>query len=276
MPRYGKTSRMTLWRKTTRRSDVFAQKSAAPIVFDRPRPMAPPMSAPSRSVTSVERSRVSMMTMKAPRPTPIKMLTLSTGWNGRVRAAAHATAAMKHARVMVCQGMAMTPGIKSPSYPTPLIRPARLGEAGFDLQGVPVIQLLQHGVRQPHAIELPEGVVRPVVVEILIVRLENPPVIGILRCLVSVLPEHHPVLVFGEKLCSRIRLAAELVEDGGHFEADVGERVEQFRGAPQVVAVPREVRGDEPRLRVLGEHVIAFLHQLLERRIAARGPVPIL
>ena len=46
-----------------------AQNSAAPIVFERPSPMAPPMSAPSRSVTSVERSRVSTKTMKTPRTT---------------------------------------------------------------------------------------------------------------------------------------------------------------------------------------------------------------
>ena len=50
---------MKLWRKTTRRSLVSAQKSAAPIVFARPSPMAPPISAPSRSVTSAARSRVS-------------------------------------------------------------------------------------------------------------------------------------------------------------------------------------------------------------------------
>jgi hypothetical protein len=80
---------MKLWRKTTRRSDASAQKSAAPIVFERPRPMAPPISAPRRSVTSVERSRVSMTTMRAPRTTPAAMLIPMEGWNARVRAAAH-------------------------------------------------------------------------------------------------------------------------------------------------------------------------------------------
>ena len=57
---------MKLWRKTTRRSVVSAQNSAAPIVFASPRPIAPPMSAPSRSVTSASRRRVSTITMTTP------------------------------------------------------------------------------------------------------------------------------------------------------------------------------------------------------------------
>ena len=70
---------MKLWRKTTRRSDASAQKSAAPIVFESPSPIAPPISAPSRSVTSAERSRVSIRTMSAPSEAPTATSTHSAG-----------------------------------------------------------------------------------------------------------------------------------------------------------------------------------------------------
>src|SRR5215204_3858175 len=257
---------MKLWMKTTRLSEASAQKSAAPIVFERPSPMAPPISAPSRSVTSAERSRVSTSTTITPSTIPIARLISSVGWNGRVSEAAHATAATNNARVTRCQGMSRGP--------RPLLRPPGLRQTGLHLQGVLVIELLQHRIRQPHPVQLPERVIRPVVVEILVMRLEDAPVVGILRRFVGVLAEHHAVLVLGEELRGGVGLPAELVEHRGHFEVHVLLRVELTRGAGQVVPVPVEVRTDEPRLRMLREHVVAFGHQLFERRVDAGRALP--
>jgi hypothetical protein len=58
---------------------LYAGTPAAPIVFDRPRPIAPPISAPSRSVTSTARSRVSMSTIRTPSAAPAATLTDSMG-----------------------------------------------------------------------------------------------------------------------------------------------------------------------------------------------------
>ena len=98
IPRYGNTRRMKLWRNTTRRSLASAQNSAAPIVFASPRPTAPPISAPSRSVTSASRRRVSTHTIRTPRPAPIRRLTSALELKGPARTAAYVTAATKRAR----------------------------------------------------------------------------------------------------------------------------------------------------------------------------------
>src|SRR3954471_6266731 len=167
-------------------------------------------------------------------------------------------------------------GYKAIIIPGPcLLGPPGLRQPGFYPQRILVIELLQDLVRQRHAIELPEGVVAAVIVEILVVRLEDAPVIRVFGRLVGVLAEHDAVLVLGEKLRRREGLAAELVEDRRHFEHDIGKRVQQMGGALEIVAIPGEVRGNEARLRMLGEHVVALLHQLLERRVVRRGAVAI-
>src|SRR4051812_7745127 len=124
--------------------------------------------------------------MRMPSATPTPMLIDRPGWNARVSAAAHATAATNSARVTRCQGMGMTPGMKTPSsYPRPcnradlkvcatcaaLPRPASLRQAGLDLQRVLVIELLENPVGESHAVQLPERVIAAVVVEVLVVGL---------------------------------------------------------------------------------------------------------
>src|SRR5688500_4101121 len=89
---------MKLWRKTMRGSVVSAQKSAAPIVFARPRPIAPPINAPNRSVTSADRSRDSIQMITRPSPAPMARFDTGSGLNGRVNIAAYVTARMNSPR----------------------------------------------------------------------------------------------------------------------------------------------------------------------------------
>ena len=62
-------------------------------------------------------------------------------------------------------------------------------------QRVPIVDLPQHVVGESNAVELPEGVVVPVVVEVLVLGFENAPVIRVLRGLERVLPEQDAVPV---------------------------------------------------------------------------------
>src|SRR5215218_3946032 len=68
-----------------------------------------------------------------------------------------------------------------------------------DAQRVPVIDLLQHRVWQIDAVQLPERVVWPVVVEVVVARLEDAPVVRVLLGLERVLAEQDAVLVFDEE-----------------------------------------------------------------------------
>src|SRR5436190_18110227 len=112
--------------------------------------------------------------MRMPSAIPTPRLIGRPGWNARVRAAAHATAATNSARVTRCQGMGMTPGMKllhhtlAPVLRYRLPRPAGLRQAGLDLQRVLVIQLFEDLVRESHAVQLPERVIAQVVVEVFV------------------------------------------------------------------------------------------------------------
>ena len=113
-----------------------------------------------------------------------------------------------------------------------------------------------------------------VVVEVLVAGLERPPVVRILVWLEAVLAEQHAVLVLHEEVVRRLRLAAELGENGRHLEVDVRHRVEHLLRLHQIVGAIGEVRADVGGLRMLAEHAIALGEQLLEarelpRRIAA-------
>ncbi len=77
----------------------------------------------------------------------------------------------------------------------PLLRPARLRKSRRDPKSIAVVDVLQHFVRQVEAVQLPEGVVIAVVVEVVIGGLEDPPEVGILTGLERVLAEEDPVLV---------------------------------------------------------------------------------
>jgi hypothetical protein len=57
-------------------------------------------------------------------------------------------------------------------------------------------------------------------------------------------------------------------ENRAHFDRHVWRVVEQLGGAGKVVGVPAKVRGDELRLRMLAEHVVALGQQLVERHPA--------
>src|SRR5678809_1050143 len=61
-----------------------------------------------------------------------------------------------------------------PTYP--LFRKGAARNGRRNLERVAVVELLEHRVRKPEAVELPERVVIPVVVEILVVGFEDPPV----------------------------------------------------------------------------------------------------
>src|SRR5688500_19764644 len=75
-----------------------------------------------------------------------------------------------------------------------LPRPARLRQSRRDLQRVLVIHLLQHSVGQIDSVQLPEGMVVPVIIEVVIARFEYPPVVRILLGLERVLTEQDAVL----------------------------------------------------------------------------------
>src|SRR6059036_2870698 len=78
---------------------------------------------------------------------------------------------------------------------TRLVRETRVREPRRQLQRVRVVELLQHRIGQADAVELPERVIVPVIVEILVVGLEHPPVVRILVGLIAVLPEQNPILI---------------------------------------------------------------------------------
>src|SRR5262245_28351296 len=102
-----------------------------------------------------------------------------------------------------------------------LLGPARFRQARHDSQCIFVIKLLQHGVGQIHAVELPERVIVPVVVEVLVLRLEYAPVVRVLLGLERVLAEENPVLVLDEEIMRRARLAPEGGENCADLAGDV-------------------------------------------------------
>ena len=146
------------------------------------------------------------------------------------------------------------------------LRKAGARQAGIELQRVGVVQLLQHSVRQRHPVQLPEGVVVTVIVEVFVGGLERAPVVRIFVGLIAVLAEQQPVLVLDEEVVRRARLTAEVVEHGADFGVDVRHLVEHRAEPAEVVGVPAQVRQDERRLRVLRDHPVALPHQLFERR----------
>src|SRR5215207_8220154 len=150
-----------------------------------------------------------------------------------------------------------------------LFRPAGLRQRRRQAQRVLVIELLQHGIWQIDAVQLPERVIVPVVVEVVVARLEHPPVVRILLGLERILAEEQPVLVRDEEVVRRARLAADVVEDRADLGVDVRHRVEHLAEPSQIVGLPPHVRGDERRLRMLLEETVALSHQLFERGIFA-------
>ena len=89
-----------------------------------------------------------------------------------------------------------------------------------------------------------------VIVEILIVGLEDPPVVRIFVRLVTVLSEEDAILIFQEEFVRGARLAAEIVKNGRDVVVDVRVLIEQLAGPGEIVGVPPEVRKDDFRIRV--------------------------
>src|SRR5260221_11386124 len=98
------------------------------------------------------------------------------------------------------------------SFRTRLIRKSCSRQSGRQFQGVLIVELLQDGIGQADAVQLPERVVVAVIVEVLVVGLEHAPVVRILVGLVAVLSEQDPILVLDEELVRGARLAAEVVQ----------------------------------------------------------------
>ena len=101
--------------------------------------------------------------------------------------------------------------------------------SGHEPQGVLVIELSQHRVRQVDAVQLPERVVVAVIVEVFVAGLEHAPVVRVFVRLIAVFSEQHPVLVLHEEVVRRARLAAEVVEHGADFAVHVRHLVEHLR-----------------------------------------------
>src|SRR5258706_8502776 len=100
-------------------------------------------------------------------------------------------------------------------------RESRARQARCHLQRILVVELFQHLIGQPDAVQLPERMVVAIVVEILVVGLEHTPVVRVFIRLVAVLAEQNPVLIFDEELVRGPRLAAEVVQHRGHVVVDV-------------------------------------------------------
>ena len=66
------------------------------------------------------------------------------------------------------------------------------------------------------------------------------------------------------------RLAPDVVEDGAHIHGYIRHLRQHFAEAGKIVRVPSHVRGNEGRLRILAEQIVALLHQLLEVRMPGR------
>src|SRR5690606_35311052 len=87
-----------------------------------------------------------------------------------------------------------------------------LRHAGGDAEGIAVVELAQNIIRQVDAVQLPERVIRTIVVEVVVVGLEHAPEVRILTGLDRVLAEQYPVLVPDEELACGARLTSDVVE----------------------------------------------------------------
>src|SRR5512141_1780656 len=87
-----------------------------------------------------------------------------------------------------------------------------LRQAARDLLRILVVDLLQHAVRQVDSIQLPERVIVPVIVEVLVARLEHSPVIRIFLRLERILSEQDAVLILHEEVVCRMWLASNVVQ----------------------------------------------------------------
>src|SRR5579872_1807465 len=88
-----------------------------------------------------------------------------------------------------CEPMKPAPPVTRYEAMVVSVRVVRLREAGRQLEGVLVIQLPEHLVGQADAVKLPERVIVAVVVEVLVVGLEDAPVVRVFVRLVAVLAE---------------------------------------------------------------------------------------
>src|SRR5262244_3373045 len=87
--------------------------------------------------------------------------------------------------------------------------PSALREPRGQSERVLEVQFLQHRIRQIDSIQLPERVVVAVVVEVLVLRLEDPPVVRVLFGLKRILAEEQAVLVLDEEVVREARLASD-------------------------------------------------------------------
>src|SRR5437667_12857649 len=94
-------------------------------------------------------------------------------------------------------------------------------------QRVLIVELPQDRVGQADPVQLPERVIVAVVVEVLVVGLEDAPVIRVFVRLVAVFAKENPILILHEELVRRARLPAEIVEDRRDVEVHVRIGIEQ-------------------------------------------------
>src|SRR4051812_5811464 len=93
------------------------------------------------------------------------------------------------------------------------VRESGLRHARHQLECVLIVKLLQYLIWKVDAVQLPEGMVVAVIVEVLVSRLEHAPVIRILVGLEAVFAEENPILILDEELTREPRLAADVVKD---------------------------------------------------------------
>ena len=74
-----------------------------------------------------------------------------------------------------------------------------------------------------------------------------------------------------KKSCARARLAADVVQHRADLRVHVRHLVQHLAEPAEVVGVPAHVRGDEGRLRIAAEQIVALRHQLLEVRKLSGG-----
>jgi hypothetical protein len=114
-------------------------------------------------------------------------------------------------------------------------------------------------------------VIRTVVIEVVVVRLEYTPIVRIFFGLVGVLPEQDSVLKPDEEIVRGAGLTPDVVEYGTDIDIQVRHLRHHPAESSKIVGVPTHVRSDEGRLRIPAKKIVPLLHQLLEVGVLSGG-----
>src|ERR1700730_2813132 len=118
-------------------------------------------------------------------------------------------------------------------------------ESRHQLQGVRVINLLQHLIWQLKSINPPKRMPLPVILEILVACLQCPEIPLVFIHFINVFAHQHAILILHQKIVRRIRLPAQLRQYRCNVHIHVRIRVKQFSQPFQIVSMKRQMSRNE-------------------------------